>query len=245
MKIQIDVRWPRFLRGRPRWARLTVVALVAAGVLAVPIAWASHDFTDVPNANPFHGSISAIKDAGITGGKTCVPPGTPPTYCPQEGITREAMAAFLHRGLTRMGSDASFVGLSSGAVDTVVASVAFTLDGAPGTQGIRVRFDVQADIDTAVVAGCFPNLALRRGGVILDTWTWEVYTDDGGDEKGISATFVETQATNTTATYELVGDNPCSESIFFDEEMMTVENFAFSGSGGIPAAAVVDTPHDG
>jgi hypothetical protein len=102
MRIQIDVRWPRFLRERPRWARFTVVGLVAAAIVAVPVAWASHDFTDVPDANPFHGDIAAIKRAGITSGKTCVPPGTPPTYCPTEGITREAMAAFIHRGFGRV-----------------------------------------------------------------------------------------------------------------------------------------------
>ena len=105
MKIQIDVRWPRALRNRPRWARLTAAGLEAAGVIAVPMALASDIFTDVGDANPFHNDIGAVFRAGITAGKTCVPPGTPPTYCPQEGITREAMAAFVHRGFGRVAGD--------------------------------------------------------------------------------------------------------------------------------------------
>jgi hypothetical protein len=91
-------------RGLPRRrrSRIALAVLVAAALVAVPAALAIHDFTDVPDANPFHGDIAAIKRAGITSGKTCVPPGTPPTYCPTEGITREAMAAFVHRGFGRV-----------------------------------------------------------------------------------------------------------------------------------------------
>src|SRR5262245_1843827 len=88
---------------RSRRTRRAALALALAVGLAlgVPIAWASHLYTDVPDSNPFHGDISAVQYAGITGGKTCTPPGTPPTYCPQESITREAMAAFVHRGFGR------------------------------------------------------------------------------------------------------------------------------------------------
>lgn len=82
--------------------RIALAVLGLALVVGVPVALASHQFTDVPDSNPFHGDISAITDAGITSGKTCVPPGTPPTYCPSENITREAMAAFVHRGFGRV-----------------------------------------------------------------------------------------------------------------------------------------------
>jgi hypothetical protein len=99
MRIQIEARWPRFLQSRPR--RFAVVALVTLFALGVPTALATHDFTDVPDGNPFHAEISALKGAGITGGKTCVPPGTPPTFCPDEPLVRQAMAAFLNRGLSR------------------------------------------------------------------------------------------------------------------------------------------------
>jgi len=84
--------------------RAVLAVLGLALVVGVPIALASHQFTDVPDSSPFHGDISAIAAAGITTGKTCVPPGTPPTYCPDETVTRQAMAAFMHRGFGRVGS---------------------------------------------------------------------------------------------------------------------------------------------
>lgn len=129
-------------RGRRRLRRRTLIALVGLGaalVVAVPLAWASHQFTDVPDSNPFHGDITAISGAGVTGGKTCVPPGAPPTYCPSEGITREAMAAFVHRGFGRVGSvqDGNF-SLDGGAfVDIVVTTV--SIGGVPGnTQFVKL-----------------------------------------------------------------------------------------------------------
>jgi hypothetical protein len=90
----------RFKRDTPK-SRLRVLAVVAALVLAVPVAWASHQFTDVPDAYPFHDDIGAIGGAGITGGASC-PPAAPPSYCPAENVRRDAMAAFLHRGLGRV-----------------------------------------------------------------------------------------------------------------------------------------------
>jgi hypothetical protein len=52
---------------------------------------AGHQFTDVPNSNPFHNDIDALADANVTsgcgGGK----------FCPKDFVTREQMAAFLNR----------------------------------------------------------------------------------------------------------------------------------------------------
>ena len=149
MKIQIDVRWPRFLRDRPRWARFTVVGLVAAGVLAVPVAWANHDFTDVPAASPFHLAISAVKSAGITSGKTCVPPGTPPTYCPAEDITREAMAAFVQRGMGRSDRVATTTppALPDNFTPTVVTSDDLVVGGVAGQQFVLAEGWISVDDD--------------------------------------------------------------------------------------------------
>ena len=79
--------------------RLTVVG-IAALMLAVPVAVSAvHDFTDVPTSNTFHTSISRLVGAGITGGCGSG------KYCPNSAVTRGQMAAFLNRGLGRMGSD--------------------------------------------------------------------------------------------------------------------------------------------
>ena len=76
---------------RPRRRIGLILGLVLALLAAPAIVLASHQFTDVPNSNPFHGSISAIADAGITSGCTAT------TYCPKATVTREQMAAFIYR----------------------------------------------------------------------------------------------------------------------------------------------------
>jgi hypothetical protein len=72
--------------------RGAVVAVFAAMVLALPLGvLASHQFSDVPNSNIFHGDVDALVDAGVTagcgGGK----------YCPNQAVTRGQMAAFMNR----------------------------------------------------------------------------------------------------------------------------------------------------
>ena len=70
---------------------LAALALVLA-LVALPIgAWASHQYGDVPDANPFHGDITAVTNAGITSG--C----GGGNYCPDRNVTRAEMAAFMNR----------------------------------------------------------------------------------------------------------------------------------------------------
>jgi hypothetical protein len=76
-------------------ARRSAGLLIAAVLLGVPaVALANHDFPDVTNSNPFHDDISAIAHAGITSGFG------DGNYHPADPITRQAMAAFMHRGLS-------------------------------------------------------------------------------------------------------------------------------------------------
>jgi hypothetical protein len=71
--------------------RIAAVGVVMALVLGTGVVLASHQFTDVPNSNEFHGDIDWLTDNGITAG--CG--GT--KFCPEKNVTREQMAAFLHR----------------------------------------------------------------------------------------------------------------------------------------------------
>ena len=74
---------------RPHRA-LFAIALTAA--LAFPLGvLASHQFTDVPDSNPYHADIDAIADAGVTTG--C----GGGNYCPTANVTRQEMAAFMNR----------------------------------------------------------------------------------------------------------------------------------------------------
>jgi hypothetical protein len=77
---------PRELR------RPAVGGVLVAILIAFPLgAMASHQFSDVPNSNPFHADISAIAGAGVTTG--C----GGGNFCPKDAVTREQMAAFMNR----------------------------------------------------------------------------------------------------------------------------------------------------
>ena len=78
---------------RLRVRRGIVIAGLFVALMAFPIGViASHQFTDVPDANQFHNDIDAVKDAGVTSG--C---GDGTTFCPEDHVTRGQMAAFLNR----------------------------------------------------------------------------------------------------------------------------------------------------
>ena len=239
MRIQIDVRWPRFLRERPRWARLTLVALVAAGVLAVPIAWASHDFTDVPNGHPFHTDITAVKGAGITAGKTCVPPGTPPTYCPGEPITREAMAAFMRRGGGRMAQDATadVAANVTGSTILEVEEEDMTVGGVAGTQLVLVQGAVTID---AAATGCpceWRAFLVQDDGTADEVVSQPMYVEAEGGDGDIDTTVhvswafiaasgshnysLQLQNWNTVNTFNLTGASIRVITAPFDQDGLT------------------------
>ena len=78
-----------------RVGRRAAFLVVLGLVLGIPLgAWASHQFTDVPDSNVFHADISWLADAGVT--KGCNPPAND-RFCPSDPVTREQMAAFMHR----------------------------------------------------------------------------------------------------------------------------------------------------
>lgn len=68
------------------------IALVVGLILgSASMATASHSFPDVPDSNPFHDDIDWMADVGITTG---FPDGT---FKPGAEVTRQSMAAFMHR----------------------------------------------------------------------------------------------------------------------------------------------------
>lgn len=87
------------------------IFLLAAVLSLVPLAAvASHGFSDVPDTNVFHADIDWLKNSGVTLG--CNPNDDPPNtlFCPQDPVTREQMAAFLHRLALNQVVDAGFLG---------------------------------------------------------------------------------------------------------------------------------------
>ncbi|MPZ51759.1 MAG: hypothetical protein GEU79_03330 [Acidimicrobiia bacterium] len=99
---------------------LVVVAVVASVLITAPLSvWASHRFNDVGDDNVFHDDIDWLADNGITLG--CNPPENT-EFCPEEPVTRQEMAAFLHRM-------ASQGGAVFGTRDTDLATSGTTTDG--------------------------------------------------------------------------------------------------------------------
>jgi hypothetical protein len=101
---------------RPRRARtlLAVAAAIVACTLAGAVgAGAQAGFSDVGEGNPFHDQIEQFAGAGISGGYE------DGTFRPGAPVTRQAMAAFLTRGL----GSAAAVETSNG--------VAWDVDDAP------------------------------------------------------------------------------------------------------------------
>ena len=135
--------------GSTRWLPRLIGAGIALCAVAVPVAWASHQFTDVPDGHQFHEEISAIAVAGITGGKTCDPPGTPATYCPTENVNRQAMAAFLRRGLGRAVISGG-TGLALTSTFETVMTTNIPAGGVPGGTGYVVAL---GDLNVRAAAG--------------------------------------------------------------------------------------------
>ena len=173
MKIEMEFRWPRMLQSRLQ--RFGVVALVTLFALGVPSALAVHDFTDVPDDHPFHAEISALKGSGITGGKTCVPPGTPPTFCPNEPVVRQGMAAFLHRGLSRVAHsnvilDPTIPFSATEATDTLVGDVTINVGGAGAGVNQFVEIEGQVTLGDNMTDG---------GGTIAPPYVVTIYLAEG------------------------------------------------------------------
>jgi hypothetical protein len=82
---------------------LTVIAAVMMIVAIVPAGAAITRFADVPDTNIFARDIKWMDDNGITTG--C----GPDLFCPSESVTREQMAAFMHRLATSRAVDAGML----------------------------------------------------------------------------------------------------------------------------------------
>lgn len=162
---------------RHRWA----IALLAA-VFAIPaVALAAGRFSDVPASSPFFDDIEWVADAGVTLG--C---GDGTEYCPTDNVTRQQMAAFMHRLAKYFGAEDGVVsnadmaanadkldGIDSrGFVPKLHASVNATctaVDRHTGVVGVDLAAPARCDVQfNQSVSACTPIATIRshNGGEI-------------------------------------------------------------------------------
>ncbi len=194
MKVQNSVEntRPRWLPRRPHWLSrgLVIVAVVLTAALPMGVA-AGHRFTDVPGTNPFHAAIDAIARAGITAG--C---GDGTTYCPDESVRRDAMAAFMHRGFGRVAvKRADDIRIPDG---SSVDSQAVTIDVGGTGAGSRQYVKVDATFTLDPTDNCSPNAPCLIGFHIVDNHgrrseKFDSHAVDGAKRTvALSAVFEET-----------------------------------------------------
>ena len=150
---------------------LGICALAVLALVFVPSAGASHSFSDVPDGHPFHNEIGIFKNTNITSGCTAT------TFCPENAVLRQAMAAFFARALGLvvrpnestqkavpgsrvqfLDDDLSFVGSQDGALELSYNGVqALRLDhgagGIPNVIGGMSANAVTAGVRGATIAG--------------------------------------------------------------------------------------------
>ena len=145
-----------FIRLRPRGHAVTaIVAAVSAVLATIGTVWASHNFNDVPSNHPFHAEISAVADAGIARGFG------DGGYHPSDVVTRQAMAAFLERGLGRVALNSGDISLVANQT-AVVTGVAVDAGAAGAGNGfVLLQGTVSATIAIPAQCPCRLNIAIR------------------------------------------------------------------------------------
>lgn len=256
VRIQIEVTRPRWLRLPRTWRTRVLLTLALAGMVAVPLGVASHQFGDVPNSSPHHDDISAIRGAGITTG--CATG----LYCPEQAVRRDQMASFLRRSAGRatqaLGSDLfTSIGAGSGTSAFVtVAQVTITAPGTSGTQFVLVSgqaslFTNQTRANACAGAICNLELHLFDGAVSIAQGLVRISGDQGGAPLTLHA--VRSLSAGITRTYQLRArtHNVNTNAATVSRPHMVAATFPFGGTGGstlsaaeVPESAPGDTPGD-
>ncbi len=138
-------------RATPRRGSLRSIAVAGLLVIVVimPMAsLASDSFSDVPDSNIFHAAINRLFGSRIATGCGAS------VYCPDASVTRGQMAAFLNRGLGRVGYRAASVSADvTGGGSVEVNTIQVQAGSITGGFGM-LKVDVSATTIAWDVSGC-------------------------------------------------------------------------------------------
>jgi len=129
---------------KSKWTTILPSLLLLLVLLVPAMSIAASGFSDVPESNGFAADIDWLAAAGIT--KGCNPP-VNDLFCPSANVTREQMAAFMHRLAVSQVVDAATVG-------GLTAAELTGQQGSPGGPGY--------------VAGAYINTAFHGDGFPLE-----------------------------------------------------------------------------
>lgn len=211
--------------------RLAITVAVAALALGVPLgAFASHQFTDVPNSHPFHADIDALYDSGVTttgcgGGK----------FCPDQYVTRGQMAAFLNR----LGA------LADSKVPVVNAD---RVDGLESSAFARPMFAVVNSDGTLARGYAISSVVRQATGSYRLTWNRDIQTcafigATGGPAGGfpstgtVAATFSDTAQTDDIYVQTRNTAGALTDLDFHIQVVCTAAEGDITGEGPIAPAA--------
>lgn len=200
---------------------LVLLTVVLTLLATVSIGLASDGFSDVPNSHPFHDQIGDMAASCVSTGYS------DGTYRPSDEISRQAMAAFLSRGLTRayqsttVGSPFEPFGDNT---DVTLATMDITTPDVGGGCSFDVHLTGWASLltnetyaDACNSSFCNLNLELRADGSPLNNTLLRLSGDDGGGN--LSLSHVHEQAAGTTVTYTLVaGSNDVADDAAFADD---------------------------
>jgi hypothetical protein len=214
--------------------RFVVPVTVAIGLFvasAVTAFATSQSFSDVPPSHPFFKEIEAIKAAGITSGSTECNPAVTPAYCPDSLVRRDAMAAFMHRGFSRISNSVRPGPLFLPSIKLVETRVVSGAKGADAQQQVVVLGEIQVDTSLGTATGLdgcpcviHYDVVIQRGGVDY----FGVYS--GNQVVGPAVGGAVKDKIDFSAAFTL----PSGET----EYTIWVEAFATSSDGTIPAEGV-------
>ncbi len=184
----------------------TVIVFLVLLVVSIPGGvWASHQFSDVPDGHTHHATISAIKNAGITGGCTAS------TYCPSEPVTRAQMATFFQRGAGRvaMGTLNNPISLPSSGSVVTITQVQLDVPGVQSAGNVQfVKVDAAlTTFQTGTGCPCQIIAWLRdaTSGTMSQTMTHTLVNPSNEVAQGHNgaATWVFSVPSGTTRTFQL------------------------------------------
>jgi hypothetical protein len=157
-----------------------LITVVLTLVVAVPLSvFAIDRFTDVPDSNTFHSSITWLADNEVTLG--CNPP-TNDEFCPKDNVTREQMATFMRRLAQTFGN--------TGAQVTEISDT-IPVDSTSGVEVLSIEVtpkheaDVTLNAHVVVATGAEQNgsVGIHRdscSGTLVGSTTWLI-----GEQAGL------------------------------------------------------------